>query len=193
MRVYEYSGELFWGSCTLQGIFRLRTRIQQKASTFGFRKDSERNGWYLKEVSENDCTYVKDVPDRYYVRYKGHFFHVIEETRNEVKLILKELNSPQQYEELGFHAFRAQPSTKWVKRSEVTTMEEISERVGWYTGTWHFPDKGSISGIFYIIDEDETHYMMKADSYIADEAPPDEWVSKNEVFEFNKSNEPLFF
>ena len=197
MNLYEYKGEVFYevplfdlyGEEALPEHLKLGTLSYEKATKFGFEKHKKTKSWFLKWVPINSCQYVgkANVMERKHrVRYQGHFFKVSEETDDEVELIVDESNNPEVEKNIGFKPRRMDYSRKWVKRSEIQEIKEIKERICFYGPDKTLPgesieDCSNRSEVFYIQDENETHYLLREDTYLPKEKPNETWVPTKQV------------
>ena len=207
MNLYKYKGEVFYevplfdldGEKAIPQHLKLGTLSYEKATKFGFERHKKTKSWFLKWVLINSCQYVGEanvIERSYRVRYQGHFFRVNEETEENVKLIIDETNNPEVEKNIDFIPRRMAPSIKWVERSEIQEIKDIKERVCFYDPNKTLPsesneDCSNRSDVFYILDENETHYLLREDTYLPKEKPCEVWIPKDDVFVYNETDEPL--
>ncbi len=191
----EYKGEIFQTSGKRTNTREIRTTIPAKAAKYDLELLPGRNQRYQAWVPVEETTLIGRYFDRYRVKCKDHFFSVEDETGDMVKLHLYELNVPHGYLDVDFGGGRTE-ATKWVYRSEIMEIADITERLCFFKCLLkreHFtsPEQYQGSDVFYILDENETHFLLKEDSYWKRENPREEWVPKKEVFVYNETDEPI--
>ena len=153
--VYRYKDDLFTTTGRHKdNLFILRTHFKEKAEKYGRFNIYDESGYlgrYGLKVPTNDVEYIKNYYERYRVKYREHFFEVVDENEESVTLKTSDWDIFDLYHlEINSYDMVAK---KEVKRAEIIKLYDIKERIGIHR-----------NHVYYLIDESDEEYLIQTAS-----------------------------
>lgn len=193
MIIVKWKDEFFLSNQRRGDQYLIGTWFQDKGERYGFHWGGGLTR-YVKWVEESEITVLNKFIDRFRVKYDDHFFRVIGTKEDgEIELITIRVHHELAHE-LGFNLQYPELPWLWVMEEDVIHISNVVDRIAYYKGD-RFTKKFSNSGVYYVLEENDTHFLLEEDSYrpIDEWTPEQLWIPKKDVFVYNESDEPIIF
>jgi len=191
MIVVKWKDEFFLSNQRRGAQILIGTWFLDKGKRYGFQWGGGLTR-YVKWVDESEISVQQKFTDRFRVKFKDHFYRICG-TKEDGGIELLTLRiSHELAHELGFNLSYNELPWLWVMEDDVIHTSDVVDRIAYFDGD-DFSKSRFNSGVYFVLEENDTHFLLEEDSYLSsDEWTPERlWIPKNDVFLYNEPNEPI--